>query len=212
MALSSLLLLGPPDRELQNSISHHVQPSFWSSPHHLLLDQCSCLLLGLPAPALALYSLFPLRPSEKACANPCQVTCLPCSELSVAPVSLRAKLRSSLWPSSRCTVCFHLLSTLYPITLPLFLCGQTDLLAVPGELILASGPLYLLFYLPGMLFPQILHSSLSHFFSYFSLNATSSENSSKSVLFFSYFILYGTYHHLLLCYIFIFYNVDSFVL
>ena len=38
------------------------------------------------------------------------------------------------------------------------------LLLKPGDLVLASGPLHLLFCLPGVLLPQILHSSLSHFF------------------------------------------------
>ena len=33
-----------------------------------------------------------------------------------------------------------------------------------GDLILASGSLHLLFCLPGVLFPQILHNSLSHIF------------------------------------------------
>ena len=38
------------------------------------------------------------------------------------------------------------------------------LLLKPGDLILVSGPLHLLFCLPGVLFPQILHNSLSHIF------------------------------------------------
>ena len=38
------------------------------------------------------------------------------------------------------------------------------LLLKPGDLSLASGSLHLLFCLPGVLFPQILHNSLSHMF------------------------------------------------